>query len=82
MKIYYQILGVVLLFLTATITSTAQEKSCSFPIDMGKYYQENPDELAKNIAFMKKAEAKRRLFKNAKFSKKANKYNIPVVIHN
>ncbi|MEW7277002.1 GEVED domain-containing protein [Aquimarina sp. 2201CG1-2-11] len=82
MKNYYQILGAFLLFFISAITSTAQEhNSCSFPKGMGEYYQENPDELAKNIAFMKKAEFKKELFNNAKYSKKASKYIIPVVFH-
>ncbi len=81
MKIYYQILGMVLLFFATTITSTAQDNSCPFTEDMQNFYKDNPDELEKKIAFEKRVEAQKMLLKNAKFSKKASKYIIPVVFH-
>ncbi|MEW7277003.1 GEVED domain-containing protein [Aquimarina sp. 2201CG1-2-11] len=80
MKIYYNLLLIMLLFSMASIT--AQEQSCPFDQRMSKYLENHPEEVIRQQAFEKKIREEIAL-RGRTFSRnaKAGPYIIPVVFH-
>lgn len=81
MKFYLKILVVLLLFYGAVIQSQeAPDEPCSFDQVRKQFYDDNPEEYRKSIAFEEKVKQET-LLKNATFNKAAGSYIVPVVFH-